>query len=56
MSKEQREATASVNNRISVIREIAVANTEAAEHTKQTSEQINQLTDELKAAVTQFKL
>ena len=56
MSVEQREATSSVNTRISVIREIAKANTEGAEQAKQTSHQINQLTAELKAEVAQFKL
>ncbi len=55
-SEQQRGATNSVNQRISVIREIARSNTDAAEQTKNASNQIKRLTNELRNAVAQFKL
>ncbi len=55
-SEQQREASNSVNHRLSVIWEIARSNTDAAEQTKNASTQINRLTNELRTAVAQFKL
>ena len=55
-TSEQRKATESVSQRITVIHEIAKTNTKGAEKTRQASEKINSLTADLKKAVEQFKL
>ena len=55
-SSDQQEATETVSQRISIIREIAKTNTEGAEKTRRASDEINSLTADLKLAVKQFKL
>lgn len=56
LSKQQQDSTQLVDERISMIREIAKDNTDAAEQTKNASNKINQLTKDLKNAVAEFKL